>query len=100
MSKIMTLKDLDAVEAGAVFAEGIAKNEPGGLYMESAPHLRGKELLWVAKKGYGYNDWCIYCHWAENGKEYVLDYGDKVTSSENIQKLVPCDAEMLSNYRK
>lgn len=97
---MMTFLEFQRIEPGTMFAQGIALNQPGGLYMESAPHLQGKELQWVAKKGYGYDDWSIYCHWAEHGLQYVLDHGDKVTSRENILKLVPCDEEMLSHYRK
>lgn len=96
----MNLQDLEKINPGAIFAQGIARNEPDGLYMESAERLQGKELQWVAIKGFGYNDWCIYCHWAENGRQYAIDHGDKVTSKENILKLVPCDEEMLAHYRK
>ena len=96
----MTLEELAQFNPGTIFAQGLAINIPTGLWMESNSEHYGKELQWVAKKGHGYNDWAIYCHWKGHSIQYVSENGQKVTSVENIRKLVPCDDAMLAKYRK
>ena len=95
---MLTLLELQKIKPGTVFAQGEIENSQKGLYMVDSSI--GKMLMWVAKKGYGYDDWCIYTHWADKGLEYVLEQGDKVTSEYNIQKLIPCDKDVLGKYRK
>ena len=96
---MLTLEELKAIPAGKVFATGILPNNPDGLYMESAPGLLDRMLLWVAIKGYGYDDWSIYTHWEEKGIDWVKEQGDKVSSESNIQKCVLCTEEVLQRYR-
>lgn len=94
---LLTIEKLDKIPRGEIFSTGITTNDPDGIYMTD--YNFGKSLLWIAKKGNGYNDWAIYIHWAEKGIEFVKTQGDKVTNKENIQKLVPCDNEVFSKYR-
>ena len=93
---IMTLTELESIPSGAVFAEGTTTNDPEGVYMTD--HRRGDKLKWVAKKG-GILDWAIYCDWAEATREHCISNGQKVTSRDNIRKLVPCTDEMMKVYR-
>lgn len=95
-NEILTLEKLKEMNPHTVFATGITDNSPDGIFMTNAN--LGKKLMWVAKRG-EIHDWAIYIHWAENGEEYVRDYGDKVTSPSNIKKLVPCDEKSFSMYR-
>ena len=92
----LTLKQLQDMQPG-VFAEGIVANSPDGIYMINA--FPGRRMIWVAKRG-AIPDWAIYIHWEDNGREFVLEQGDKVLGKDNIQKLVPCDDEALAMYRK
>lgn len=93
---MLTLEKLKLMPEEEVFAEGIVPNSPDGIYMtDSNP---GREMLWVAKRG-RIHDWAIYIHWADNGIEFVKTQGDKVTSEQNIKKLVPCDDEAFKMYR-
>lgn len=94
---MLTLDKLKSMEPEAIIATGTIQNHPDGLYMTN--ENIGKELLWVAKRGY-YHDWAIYCHWADSSMDYVLTNGDKITTDSNIKKLVPCDEEALRMYRK
>ena len=94
---MITLQYLKQIEPGAIFAKGVAPNNPDGLYMIEAHFNR--PLLWIAKKGHGYDDWCIYVHWEDNGIDFVKTNGDKVRDKKNILKLVPCTDEVLDLYR-
>lgn len=82
----MTIVDLLGIPSGSIFDQGVIPNSPEGIYMTDSNI--GRNLLWVAKKGYA-DDWCIYTHWEDNGIGFVLIQGDKVSSKQNIQKLVP-----------
>jgi len=93
----LTLEELDSFEVGKVFARGIIPNSPEGVYMSDS--RVGDSLTWVAKKGFGYNDWCIYCYWSPTTEAYVLKNGEKVVSELNIRKLVPCTDEVFAKYR-
>ena len=77
-----------------IFATGVTTDDENGINMTRS----GKELRWIACRG-GIWDWCIYCHWSDKTIEWIHDYGDKVTSKENIKKLVPCDDEAFQMYR-
>lgn len=92
---MLTLKELKAIPPGEVFATGVLPNSEEGLYMTND----GGELRWIAKKGFGYNDWAIYCYWANQDVDWIKNHGDKVTSKDNIQKCVPCSEECLNLYR-
>lgn len=93
---MLTLQELKDMKPGIVFAHGTTTNDPQGVYMTDNDF--GKPLIWAAKRG-GIHDWAIYIHWADNGLQYVIEHGDKVTNKANIQKLVPCDDEALQQYR-
>lgn len=90
----LTIIKFNAIPPGKVFATGVLDNSPEGIFMTND----GGKLRWVAKKGYGY-DWAVYCHWDFHSEEYVENHGDKVCSSSNILKCVPCDKEVLELYR-
>ena len=93
---MITKEQFDKISDGDVFVKGEVENSPLGIYMTNSN--KGKMLKWVAKKGYA-NDWCVYCHWSEQGWDYVITNGDKVTSESNIRKLVPCIDEVFKLYR-
>lgn len=62
------------------------------------PMLNERAVRWVAIKGYG-NDWSIYYHFEDRSLAYIRNQGDKVTSANIIQNLVPCSEKVLSLYR-
>lgn len=93
----MTAEEFEKIPDGKPFANGIAVNEPSGLYM-TAQYI-GRKLTWIAKKGQA-NDWCIYCGWRDqNTFEMILSNGDKVRDREHIMRLVPCSEEVFKRYR-
>lgn len=94
----LTLGELTQIKPGAIIASGVLPNSPEGLYMVNS--RVGDPLRWVAVKGYGYNDWSIHCYWEENGIEYALSQGEKVTSKEYIKRCVPCTDEVYNLYRR
>lgn len=93
----LTAKDLDNMLPGELIATGTTENSPEGVYMTDS--RKGDTLIWIARVG-GAHDWCIYLDWEENGYEHCATNGQKTVNDSNIQKLVPCDKEALSRYRK
>jgi len=93
---MLTQVEFDKLFAGQVITKGEIENSPLGIYMTDT--RRGEMLKWIAVKGYG-NDWAIYCRWATNSYEFIETSRDKVRNKENILKLVPCEASVLSLYR-
>lgn len=93
---MLTLDQLKAMPAKTVFATGEIPNSPEGIYMTDTDE--GRMLLWAAKRG-GYHDWTIYIHWENMGIDFVINNGDKVTSEQNIKKLVPCEDAAFELYR-
>lgn len=123
---MLTLKKFEEFNSNEVFAEGIAINSPEEIYMTD--RNVGKELFWVAVKGYA-DDWAIYMCWnrltdvmitytnkeifknsqppskyiPKTNEQYIKDYcissGDKVRNKNYIQKLVPCKESVLKRYR-
>ena len=91
---MITLQKLKDMKPGTIFAEGIAMDSPGGLFMANT----GKVLRWIAVRG-GIYDWAIYCHFADKSTEYVKSQGDKVISAKNIKMLVSCSNEAFKMYR-
>ena len=91
---MMTIEEFDKLPLDEIFATGVLPNSEEGLFMTRG----GGNLRWVAKKGWGH-DWAIYCHWENKSVEWIKESGDKVTSPVNIQKCVPCDAEVFNLYR-
>lgn len=96
---MLTLNDLKEIKAGEVFAHGVITNSRETLNMVG--DNQGKNLIWAAKKGYGYDDWAIYTAWEDQTPDivHVLAHGEKVKFESNIKKLVPCDKEALNLYR-
>jgi hypothetical protein len=64
-----------------------------------------EKLLFVAKKGLA-NDWAIYTMrpMGERALSFnisnCVSFGDKVTTFENIKKVVPCTEDVLKYYRR
>lgn len=91
---MLTLQQLKDMPDHTVFAHGTTTDDAAGINMANT----GNQLRWVAKRGQ-IHDWAIYIHFAIYDEEYIKSSGDKVTSKENIKKLVPCDAEAFAMYR-
>lgn len=90
----LTLEKLKQMEPHTMFASGTRTDSPEGLFMMNT----GKVLRWVAVSG-GIGDWAIYCHFVDKSEQWIKANGDKVSSEENIKKLVPCDDEAFQMYR-
>lgn len=93
----LTLEEFKKIPDGEVIASGILPNKPGGIYMTN--NRLGDPLIWVAIKGFC-DDWAIYCHWEENGIEYVKTNGDKITEKFNILHCISCPDEVYNLYRR
>lgn len=94
-NSILTEAKFDEIPAGERFAQGVEIDDPAGLHIANT----GKELKWVAVKGYA-NDWCIYCHFASESFDSVEMNGDKVILEHNIQRVVPCTKGVYAKYRR
>jgi hypothetical protein len=97
MSEKMTMRELETVVPGEIFAKGELPNSPEGIYMTDGN--LGRTLRWLAVKGHGYDDWAIYCGWADTSWGEIRSNGDKVAGKDNIQKCVPCDDDVFKRYR-
>jgi len=62
------------------------------------PMLNERAVRWIAVKGWG-DDWAIYYHFEDRSISYIREQGDKLTSENIIQNLVPCTTEVLNKYR-
>lgn len=93
---MLTLEKLKDMQPHEIISSGETENSPDGIYM--TPMDIGRKLRWVAKRG-EIHDWAIYITWASYGLEFALTNGDKITSQDNIKKLVPCDDEAFNWYR-
>lgn len=99
MSKpTITMADLQG-EGEKVLCHGTVENGPGTEQIYMTNSSIGRELIWVAQKGY-VDDWCITCHWEENGLTYAKEQGDKVTGWDNIRTFVDVSDEVLKHYRR
>lgn len=92
---MLTLKMLEDMHPGTIFATGTAVDNELGLFMSGTD----RELRWVAVRGQGIPDWCIYCHLAEHDIEWIRRQGDKVCMERNIKMCMPCDDEAFKMYR-
>lgn len=92
--KKISLEEFTAFLYGDIFAVGILTDDDKGINMTGS----GQKLKWIAVKG-GFDDWCIYCHWASYSIDYIRSNGDKVTFREHILKCVECEEEMFRRYR-
>lgn len=83
------------IPPGTTFARGIAKDSLGEINLSHS----GMDVKWVAVKGYA-EDWCIYVHLAdEHTFEDIEKNGDKLVLETNIQRLIPCRADVMKRYR-
>ncbi len=90
----LTLQQLKDMKPDTIFMSGETTDGPEGINMDNT----GQSLKWVAVRG-GIHDWAIYCDMAYKSEGEIRDMGNKVTSEENIKKLVPCDDEAFEMYR-
>lgn len=92
----LTPEILATIPDGEIFCAGITHDCEDELHMART----GKELRWVAKKGYA-NDWAMYVlfnyHITDND---VAETGDKVFDYCNISNVMPCTAEAYKLYRR
>lgn len=95
--EILTIEKLESIIPGTIFARGELPNSPEGIYMTD--NDRARMLRWLAVKGHGYDDWAIYCGWADQEWDEIRSNGDKVHNKDAIQKCVPCDEEVFKRYR-
>ena len=91
---MLTLQKLKDMKPDTIFATGTINDGPTGINIAHT----GKTLRWVACRG-GIHDWAIYVQDESWDEQRVKDMGDKVTSENNIKKLVPCDDEAFAMYR-
>lgn len=92
---MLTVKQLQDMPPGTIFAKGEIVDSPEGINMMTSGNL----LRWVAVRGLGIPDWTIYCHWSWHSWEFIRSSGGKVCSKPNIKKLVECDEEAFTMYR-
>ena len=64
------------------------------------PELYETEIRWVAVRGRGMPDWCIYYHLSEKSVDMVAREGDKCYDESVIKRLVPCNDEAYKRYRR
>ena len=92
----LTLEQLKEMSEG-IFAQGEVVDGPGGCNVART----GKMIKWVAVRG-NIHDWAIYTdnpYSPQYSFEAVRNIGDKISSEENIRKLVPCTDEAFEMYR-
>jgi len=85
---ILTIEKLKTMNQG-IFATGT------GTY----PEIYHEEIRWVAVRG-EIHDWCIYYHRVNMTTEFIARQGDKMFTEAVIKRLVPCNEEAYSMYRK
>jgi len=94
---MMTIEDLNQVAPQTIFKTGVVINSPDDIYMTD--HRLGEPMRYVACRG-KINDWAIYIDWAEKSEIHIKNHGQKIYSDDIIRKLIPCDEDMLNQYRK
>ena len=90
----MNINEFEKIEAGTMFAQGVASDSPSGLHMSGS----GKMLRWVAVKGYN-NDFSVYTHYDSKDFDFIMQQGDKVHGMDNIKNVLAVDEEVLKRYR-
>lgn len=90
----MNLQEFKEIPPGEVFRVVTTK-------YHTVERLNGvwPELTFICKKGHGYDDWAIYCHFPERGVDWIREHGDKVTGERNIRSIFPCSDEVFKLYR-
>ena len=120
----ITVNILKAALPGAILAKGFLKDDVDDINLATT----GNITPWVAKRGTGHHDWCIYAqnpHYinppevpSEDAEptewqsffiscqlsgtwdfEQVYRIGDKISSERHIKKLVDCDDAAFQLYR-
>jgi hypothetical protein len=92
----MSFKEFLTKQCDAVLLTGICKNSPDDIFMTR--DRIGESLTYVVKTG-GAGDWAIYIYWSGKPNWWIAENGEKVVSKDYIQKLFPCDDEVLKRYR-
>jgi hypothetical protein len=82
------MKNLEEAKPFSVLATGVV----------TEPMLDAYPVRWVAVRG-GVADWCIYYHREDSSIQFVRESGEKVTTANIIENLVPCTKEVLKQYR-
>ncbi len=84
---MLDLQMLKTMPPGTIFAQGgFVKNK--------------HKFKWIAKRGGGYRDWCIYAHnWKGMDNDFISRHGDKICSEDKIKKFVPCTPGAFEVYR-
>lgn len=90
----MSLDTFRTIPAGEIFRTVTTK-------YHTIERVKGEypELTFVCKKGHGYDDWAIYCHFPDKEIEWIAENGNKVMTERNIRAIFPCDDEVYKLYR-
>lgn len=93
---MLTLEKLKAIKPYEIFKSGDTIDNETGCNMMNTSRV----LTYVACRGY-IHDWAIYCQYKDEcwSLEQIHDNGEKVTSEQNIKRLVSCDEEAFKMYR-
>ena len=90
MENILTKQKLMDMPDGDVFGVGVG----------TFPEINNKLMIkWVAVRGLGYFDWCIYYDISIYSIDYIKRKGDKMFRKSVIEKLIPCDNDAWGLYR-
>lgn len=92
---MLTRQEIIDMPPQTIFAEGTAIDNDKGINFDRT----NKMLRWVAVRGYGH-DWAVYVAPEEWNKRTVADHGHKLQNIDTIRRLVECDDEAISMYRK
>lgn len=92
---MLTVDMLKQMPPHHVFAHGTVPDNHLGINMSGS----SQQLRWVAVRG-GIEDWAIYIHFDSYNIDMVKRQGDKVYNLEYVKRLVACNEESLSLYRR
>lgn len=82
----LTKEKLSSIKPGTIFATGLLVNS------------KGLVNRWVAKKG-RVNDWAIY--YGDMGCPIqIAEHGNKISSKDEIPRIIPCNIDVLKAYRR
>lgn len=93
-SEKLTGAAIKRMQGGQIFAAGETINNQ---FTET--YDEGEPIRWLAILGQA-KDWAIYFGPAEFNMVQVRANGQKLTSLEKVQELVPCDEKALERYRR
>jgi Tfp pilus assembly ATPase PilU len=89
---MFTLEEFEAIPNGEIIRDITTK-------YQNVVNVNDMALRFIVVKSESGADWCIYFGYSHHLVIYLLHYGDKVQSKENILSLFPCDEAVLSKYR-